>query len=401
MSAGARRPTRIALVAPYGYPALAGLAGRAIAGFAYVGGAEMQQARLARVLAARGHDVWMVSADFGQVEGESIEGVRVARAVAPFGGLPGLRFFHPRWSGVARALDRVAPDIVYQRTAGPLTGQCALWAGAHGRRFVFACAHDFDTWKRSPVLTNPRDRFFYRLGLHRADRVLAQTTAQAEALRTHHGIAAAVVRNLVPLPAPPRDPKAADRVVWLGTVKDEKRPGWIVDAARALPDVGFTLAGGPPPLPASDACYHELLASARTLPNLEATGFVPPADVPALLARAALFTHTSEAEGFPNTLLEAWACGVPSVSVVDPDGAAARGGGGLVVGDVATFVEAVRALAHDPARREAMGARARAHVAAEHAEGPVAEAFERAVGIDPARTAGVPGQPGRHGPAAA
>jgi hypothetical protein len=58
----------------------------------------------------------------------------------------------------------------------------------------------------------------------------------------------------------------------------------------------------------------------------------------------------------------------------------------------------VRALAHDPARREAMGARARAHVAAEHAEGPVAEAFERAVGIDPARSAG---QPGLHGPAAA
>ena len=62
---------RIVFVVPYGYPALAGGAGA----FGYVGGAEMQQARLARMLAERGHDVWMITADFGQAQRVEIDGV--------------------------------------------------------------------------------------------------------------------------------------------------------------------------------------------------------------------------------------------------------------------------------------------------------------------------------------
>jgi len=109
-------PARIAFVAPLAWHAISGEAG-------YVGGAEMQQARLLRTLAARGHDVWMVSADFGQPRRVTVDGVIVERAYAPFAGIRGLRFFHPRWSGVLRALERVRPDVVYQRTAGAFGSQ--------------------------------------------------------------------------------------------------------------------------------------------------------------------------------------------------------------------------------------------------------------------------------------
>jgi glycosyltransferase involved in cell wall biosynthesis len=372
--------TRIAFVVPYGYPALAGGG----ADFDYVGGAEMQQARLARVLAARGHDVWMVSADFGQPARVRIDGVTIERAYAPFGGIPGLRFFHPRWSGIAAALDRVRPDVVYQRTAGGLTGQCALWARLHGKRFVFACAHDFDALPASPFLSNPRDRWLYRWGLHHADRVLAQSAPQAAAFRAHHGITAPVVRNVVEVPVVPRSEDGAERVLWLGTMKPDKRPEWALDAARALPELAFTIAGGPPPPPMSPAFFHRFEAEAKGLANVEVTGFVPPADVPALLERAALFAHTSPAEGFPNTLLEAWARGVPSVSVVDPDGAVSRWGAGMLVPGRDEFVEAVRLLMYDPARRRALGAAARRYVLEHHAPEAVALAFEDAVGLAPA-----------------
>jgi glycosyltransferase involved in cell wall biosynthesis len=366
---------RIAFVVPYGYPALTGT------GFDYVGGAEMQQARLARVLAGRGHDVWMLSADFGQLPRIKIDGITIERAYQPFAGLPGLRFFYPRWSGVVSALDRAQPDIVYQRTAGVLTGQCALWARGNGKRFVFACAHDFDTLPASPVLTDARARFFYRWGLHHADRVLAQSESQAEALVRNHGITAKVVRNVIPLPASARPSGAADSVVWLGTIKAEKRPTWVLEAARALPHVRFVLAGGPPPPPMPDTEARIMKEEALTLPNVELLGFVRPEAVPALLARALLFVHTSPAEGFPNTLLEAWAQGVPSVSVVDPDGAVSQGGAGVQVWDLAGFVEAVRDLTADAARREFLGANARAWVAARHAPEVVASVFEEAVGL--------------------
>ncbi len=368
---------RLAFVVPYGYPALAGTS----PGFDYVGGAEMQQARLARVLAARGHDVWMVSADFGQAPRVLIDGVTVERAYRPFAGVPGLRFFHPRWSGIASALGRTKPDIVYQRTAGALTGQCAMWAKGHGSRFVFACAHDFDTLAASPLLTNARDRWLYRWGLHHADHVLAQSGPQLTALRANHRIEAALVRNVIALPPAPRDEDSADRVVWLGTVKADKRPAWVLDAARALPGIQFVIAGGPPPPPMPDEEFRALRAEAGRLPNVELTGFVKPQDVPRMLARAALFVHSSPAEGFPNTLLEAWALGVPTVSLVDPDGAASLGGAGLVVDNRDEFIEAIGGLMYDQPRRRALGLAARAYVLKHHSPEAVAPILEDCLGL--------------------
>ena len=368
---------RIVFVSPYGYPALAGGA----AGFSYVGGAEMQQARLARVLVERGHDVWMVSADFGQPARTTVGGVHVERAFAPFGGLPGLRFFHPRLSGLWAALGRVDADVVYQRAAGALTGLCALWAHQHGRRFVFACAHDYDVRARSPALGNPRDAWLYRHGLRAADRVLAQSEEQVAALAANHGIRAALVRNVIVSPAVARPDSATDAVVWLGTVKPDKRPEWMLEAAARLPHVRFVLAGGPPPRPSSDAPIRAVRAAAAELDNLEVPGFVPPAEVERVLARARLFAHTSASEGFPNTLLEAWAHGVPSVSAVDPGGAVSSAGLGLLAGDEASFVRALGDLWDDGVARRRCGEQARRFVAANHGPTAVAEAFEAAVGF--------------------
>ena len=100
-----------------------------------------------------------------------------------------------------------------------------------------------------------------------------------------------------------------------------------------------------------------------------------------LLDRAALFAHTSPAEGFPNTLLEAWAYGVPSVSVVDPDGAVSGAGTGILVRDRDEFIEAIRDLMYDPGRRIALGAAARRYTLARHAPGAVAHVLEGALGI--------------------
>jgi glycosyltransferase involved in cell wall biosynthesis len=72
-------------------------------------------------------------------------------------------------------------------------------------------------------------------------------------------------------------------------------------------------------------------------------------------------------EGFSNTMLEAWAHGVPSVSAVDPDGVVVREGLGEVVDGLEGLDSAVRRMLADPAGRAAAGARARAHVRRHHA----------------------------------
>ena len=186
---------------------------------------------------------------------------------------------------------------------------------------------------------------------------------------------------MIEVPPAPRPEPAALRVLWLGTVKEDKRPRWMLAAARALPDVRFVIAGGPPPPPMSGDCERSLRSEVERMPNVEMTGFVEPARVPDLLSGASLFAHTSAAEGFPNTLLEAWAYGVPSVSVVDPDQAVSAFGAGVRVDDEDEFVEAIRGLMYDPDRRRELGTAARAYVLEHHSPDAVARSFERALGL--------------------
>jgi glycosyltransferase involved in cell wall biosynthesis len=77
-------------------------------------------------------------------------------------------------------------------------------------------------------------------------------------------------------------------------------------------------------------------------------------------------SSTSPLEGFPNTLLEAWSYGVPSVSAVDPGGVVARNAIGRVVGSLEQLVEAVVDMMAAPERRRTLGAQARRYVEVHH-----------------------------------
>lgn len=334
---------------------------------AFTGGAEVQQARLARGLAARGFDVTIVSCDYGQPASVLKHGVRVLKSYRLDDGLPGVRFFHPRMTRTMGALLAADADVYYVRGGALAAGQAYDAARMRGATFVFGAAHDHDARAALPLLPNPRDAWWYRRALRGAHTILAQTRFQQDLFRTEFGLASQVLRNLVEVPAQAADPGRDAPVVWLATYKPAKRPDWFLSLARALPQHRFVMCGVVPIWPETTEAWERAQAAAAELPNLEVRGYLDQDAVAALMRDCALFVHTSPVEGFPNTVLEAWAAGVPSVTAVDPDGVVAREGCGEVVSDEAALVRAVGAWMADPARRRAAGARARAYTQREHA----------------------------------
>ncbi len=360
----------------YLYPALR-------EGVEFAGGAELQQAILMRRLAARGFEVVGVTCDFGQPARTQIEGIEVLGTYPPVGGIRALRFFHPRLTRTLAALEAASADLYYVRGAGFTSGityDVARWQGA---AFVFGTAHDSETLRHFPRIPSLRDRWWARRALRGADARIAQTEFQQAQIRDQFGLSSVVVRNVVEVPERATDPGTEGAVVWLGTYKREKRPEWFTALARALPDRRFLMYGVVPPPPWTPETWEETKAEAEALPNLDVQGFLPHARLGEVFGSASLFVHTSPVEGFPNTVLEAWAFGVPTVTAVDPDGIVEREGVGEVRREPGPLVDAVRGLMADPSRRRRYGERARDYVKRHHdpdrLTDRLAEIFVRAI----------------------
>ena len=320
-----------------------------------IGGEEVQHALLSTLFAAEGYDVDLVTGDFGQDDGMVAQGVRVLKSFRADAGVPVVRFVHPRWTLLHAALRRSNADVFYVSCAGALVGWVAWFAQLHGRRVVFRVASDTDCDPARLLVRHARDRWLYHYGLHRADAVLAQTAHQVELLRRHHRIDAAVVPMALEPPAADRPAAARDiDVLWVANLRSLKRPELFVQVAQHLPGLRFHLVGGA--MRDEPEVTTQLQRQAAAVPNLRLHGRVGYHDTLALVARARLFASTSLTEGFPNTFLQAWSRGVPTVSFFDPDGLATRHGIGVRVESVAQMAAQIEMLNGDPARLAHMSA---------------------------------------------
>jgi glycosyltransferase involved in cell wall biosynthesis len=344
-----------------------------------VGGEPVQQTLLARALAQRGHEVSMVVADHGQPDRTSWDGVRTYKAYRLDAGLPVLRFLHPRATGLWSALARADAELYYLSCAGAQVGLAAMFCARRRRRLVFRAASDADCDPSRLLVPYARDRWLYGYGLRRADAILVQSATQARALERHYGLASRVAGMLVDTPAP-AEHRDID-VLWVGNIRWLKRPDRVLDLAGVMPKAALHMVGGP--LPGDEALYREIERAARAHTNLTFHGALPYAEAGALYGRAKLLLNTSEVEGFPNSYLQAWAAGVPVVTLIDPDGVIAREGLGITAHAPEALAEAVDRLLNRQDDWRTASARCRAYMAREHGEdkilGPYLAAFEHAL----------------------
>jgi glycosyltransferase involved in cell wall biosynthesis len=285
------------------------------------GGAQVQQSLLAKTLAQRGFRVSMICMDYGQPDQVTVDGVTVFKCYAPIQGLPIIRFFHPRLTGLWAALRQVDADIYYQRAAGAATGVTAAFAKRHGRRFVYAAAHDLDlardeTWKLFQRRAGWRDRQLFEFGVKFADDIVAQHDGQVRDCRRWYGRSPTLVPSCYAVkPGHRADSKGV--VLWVSALRTWKRPELFLELARRLPHYRFRMVGGPSTEVGGDALFARIKESAAAIPNVEFVGFVPFADIDVQFNAARVFVNTSDYEGFPNTFLQSWSRAIPTVSFCD------------------------------------------------------------------------------------
>ncbi len=238
---------------------------------------------------------------------------------------------------------------------------------------VVTTVHDL-TFFRLPRRYGLAHRWYYRLIAHTArfaDRVIVPSSAVAHDAVRYLGLHAERLR-VIP-EAPRAGLRAADpaRVaaarskyrlgdapyfLCLGTAEPGKR---AVDAVRALPAIRerhpaalLALAGNPGPL------LRPLQREAARLGVAHAVrwlGYLPDADLPALLTGAAALIFPSLFEGFGLPPLEAMACGTPVIAADTPAMSEYLAGAALFVplrAPEAIAAQATRLLADPPFRAD-------------------------------------------------
>ena len=161
----------------------------------------------------------------------------------------------------------------------------------------------------------------------------------------------------------------------------------LLDAAAALPEVIFLFAGG-----GSQAAHVEQQIRERGLSNVQLVGVLPHEQMPGIwaagdVALIALGDHSVAGGTRPAKLYEALATGTPVVAAIRGEGAAlveeAQAGIVVPIGDSAAMIAALRRLKDSPEQRAQMAAAGRAYAEAALSPEPVkrayVEIFERVI----------------------
>ncbi len=341
------------------------------------GGAEMQTIMLARALAVRGLDVAHVVYPIP----DPVPLEPPAPALVERRPTSGGSRFHPlrEFIDIWPALSKADAQVVVVRGSGGYVVPAATWCSRHRRALVFAASNELDfDLERSD--RRPSTLRAYGRAARRAQRLIVQTERQTELAREAFPSLEPIV---IPSFAEPAERASAEPeyFLWSDRLTDYKHPEKYLELAAALPEAHFRMIALPT-LETSAALRDRVEAAARSLPNLE---LLPRRSRPEALAemeRAIAIVKTSEVEGMPNTFLEAWARGVPVLSLsVDPDDRIAERGAGLLAdGSMEHLIAGARQLQGDPEVRAAIGARGREFVRDHHSLNAVADRWTGILG---------------------
>lgn len=212
-------------------------------------------------------------------------------------------------------------------------------------------------------------RLIARAALGRADRVTVATEWMAAHVRAAgHRVDAVVplgvdTDRFAPVAGTEPEPGSA-RLVHVGSLNGVKDQATLLRALarvrEARPDATLDVAG----VDTADGAHARLAASLGVADAVRFHGFVPSDELPALVRAARVHVLSSRHDAGPVAVLEAAACGVPTVGtavghVADLAAASSPGAVAVPVGDHRALGDAIVALLGDPARHVRLASAAR------------------------------------------
>ena len=253
----------------------------------------------------------------------------------------------------------------------------AMFCQRHGKKSVYSGASDVDFVRGKQEIDLARDRWLFEYGLKHVDGVFVQNENQRENLARDYGREGALIPNCYAAPedASPADPDGY--VLWVASVKPQKRPELFLEMARRMPQYRFVMIGGADASGRGKEFADNIRKEAEALPNVEYRGFLPFIEADKQFSGARVLVNTSIYEGFPNTFLQAWARGVPSVAFVDT-GSRHQGSPAYdIAADVDDASARVARLMGDDAHWRAASGRLFEHFTEKHSPEAVLQLYER------------------------
>lgn len=294
------------------------------------GGGELQIALIAKALALNGYKVIVL--DY-TIEKEFItgEGIQVYPIEGWNKGIRKLRTFTHRLPGLYRSLKAQKADIYYCRIRN-FRHILAYWAARNvDAKFILGVASDLDL-----MSFGSRWKYYYSSNLHKlfasldgslseivypwllrkSDVILVQHVGQKQLLLKKK-IKSIVFPNLIDITQIPKISNAKKNdFIYVGWL--DKRKGFAEFFKLVSSATTYTFKVIGPPRDKTGQYYYDKL---KTFPNVILLGELNHKDTLEHIAYSKALISTSPMEGFPNIFIEAWACGIPVLSLCfDPGG---------------------------------------------------------------------------------
>lgn len=338
------------------------------------GGGELQIDLLAKVLAKSGHEVVIID-PISQKDFVTEEGIKVFQIKEWNRGLKYIRLFTHQIPILYNRLKAQKADIYYsqirdfrhllslraaRKVKGKFVIQLASDLDASGAKLRFK--HDYLTsfegpfWFVRVILT---ELLFPKL-LRKADLVLVQHEGQKSTL-SKKGIKSTIFNNLIDLDKIPKakSPEKKD-FCYVGAL--DKRKGFeeFFKLAERSPNQTFKVIGAP--RDKTGYFYYEKLKSFK---NVTLYGKLGHSKTLNHILNSKALISTSPMEGFPNVFVEAWAFGIPVLSLSFDPGNVIRNEnlGEVTNGDLDKMIYAMNRIEHS----EDFALRAKTYVENNHA----------------------------------